>query len=129
MFGYDIEADVDDEFMADPKFIAHSVQLIGMFDQALKMIGPDGQLLAEQIADLGQKHVGYGVRAEMFPIMGKGLIAMLESQLGEDTFQDEVRKAWQAVFGVISEDLMKTVLRASRDVANIDKNTSAAVTA
>ena len=29
MFGYDLLADVDEEFMSDPKFVAHSVQLIG----------------------------------------------------------------------------------------------------
>ena len=113
MFGYDLEADVDDEFLSDPKFIAHSVKLIGMFDTALKMLGPDGTLLTEKIKELGEKHVNYGVRAEMFPIMGKGLVAMLEKQLG-DAFTDDVRSAWSNVFGAISEDLMRTVLKASR---------------
>jgi hypothetical protein len=113
MFGYDIETDVEGEFLADPKFVAHSVQLIGMFDTAFAMLGPDGLLLAEKIAELGEKHVKYGVRAEMFPIMGKGLNAMLEEELG-DAFTDELRKAWRTVFGAISEELMKTVLRAGR---------------
>ena len=113
MFGYDLEADVDDEFLSDPKFIAHSVKLIGMFDTALNMLGPDGSLLTEKIKELGEKHVSYGVRAEMFPIMGKGLVAMLEDQLG-DAFTDEVRDAWRNVFGAISDDLMRTVLKASK---------------
>jgi len=69
MFGYDIEADLDDEFVADPKFVAHSVQLIGMFDTALNMIESDGTMLTDKIKELGEKHVKYGVRAEMFPIM------------------------------------------------------------
>ena len=114
MFGYDIESEIDGEFTSDPKFVAHSTQLIGMFDQALQMLGPNGKLLAEQIAELGEKHYNYGVRAEMFPIMGKGLMAMLEDQLG-DSFTDEVKAAWQVVFGAISADLMKTVLRAGRN--------------
>ena len=113
MFGYDLEDEVDDEFLADPKFIVHASKLIGMFDTALKMLGPDGTLLDEKIRELGEKHVGYGVRAEMFPIMGKGLVAMLEEQLGE-AFTDEVRKAWRLVFDTISRDLMRTVLRASK---------------
>lgn len=62
MFGYDIEADVEGEFLEDPKFIAHSVQLIHMFDSALNMLGPDGKLLTEKIRELGEKHVTYGVR-------------------------------------------------------------------
>lgn len=113
MFGYDLEADVDDEFLADPRFVAHAVKLIGMFDTALHMIGPDGILLAAKIQELGDKHVQYGVRAEMFPIMGKGLFAMLEEQLG-DLFTEDVAKAWRLVFGAISQDLMKTVLKASK---------------
>jgi hemoglobin-like flavoprotein len=99
-----------------------------MFDQALKMLGPDGTLLEEKIKELGAKHVQYGVRAEMFPIMGKGLVAMLEEQLG-DAFTDEVRKAWRLVFGAISEDLMRTVLRASRGETEISADNRSAIAA
>lgn len=63
MFGYDIEAEIDEEFFADPRFVAHAVKLIAMFYTALGMIGPDGILLAEEIRELGEKHVNYGVRA------------------------------------------------------------------
>ena len=114
MFGYDLYAEVDDEFRADSKFQAHAVQLISMFDTALGMLDADGNLLEAQIKELGDKHVNYGVRAEMFPIMGKALVAMLEEQLG-DGFTDDIRDSWKVVFGAISEDLMKTVLRASKD--------------
>jgi hemoglobin-like flavoprotein len=127
MFGYDLETDVDGEFLEDPKFIAHSVQLIGMFDTALNMLGPDGTLLTEKIQELGEKHVKYGVRAEMFPIMGKGLYAMLEDQLG-DGWTDETKQAWQLVFGVIANDLMLTVLKYKTKI-NGDPNDPAAVTA
>ena len=130
MFGYDIESEVNEEFMSDPKFIAHSIQLIGMFDQALGMLGPNGTLLTEEITALGEKHSKYGVRAEMFPIMGKAMVAMLESLLG-DAFNDEIKTAWQVVFGAISQDLMKTVLRAGRngEADSVNQVTSAAVTA
>ena len=99
-----------------------------MFDQALAMLGPDGKLLDEKIKELGAKHVTYGVRAEMFPIMGKGLVAMLEEQLG-DFFTEEARKAWRLVFGVISEDLMRTVLRASRGESGISADNRSAIAA
>lgn len=42
MFGYDLEADIDDEFLAQDRFIIHATEIIGMFDQALAMMGPDG---------------------------------------------------------------------------------------
>jgi len=41
-------------------------------------------------------------------------MAMLEDELGPD-YNDEVAAAWKVVFHAISEDLMKTVLRASRE--------------
>jgi hypothetical protein len=64
MFGYDLETEVeDDEFLSGDKFVAHSSQLITMFDHALAMMGPDGKLLEERIRELGEKHVVYGVRA------------------------------------------------------------------
>lgn len=49
----------------------------------------------------------------MFPIMGKALYGMLENQLG-DKFNDDVHEAWKVVFGAISNDLMLTVLKASK---------------
>jgi len=71
MFGYDLDGDVDDEFLAAEKFVAHAMQLISMFDKALSMIGEDGLLIDEQIKELGAKHVNYGVQAEMFPIVSE----------------------------------------------------------
>jgi len=81
MFGYDIESEINDEFMSDPKFVSHSIQLIGMFDQTLNMLGPDGNLLADQIKELGEKHYNYGVRAEMFPVMGNASSLSLSCQI------------------------------------------------
>ena len=115
MFGYDLYAEVDD-LISDPKFIAHSKQLIVMFDMAFNMLGPDGVLLTEKIKELGEKHVNYGVQAEMFPIMGKAMRNMFEEMLG-DAFTQEIQDAWKKVFGAISEDLMVTVLKSSKSTA------------
>jgi hypothetical protein len=130
MFGYDLYADVDGALMEDPKFIAHSMKLISMFDAAFGMLGPDGILLEEEIKKLGTKHVNYGVQAEMFPIMGKALVYMLSDQLG-DAFTDDTRKAWTIVFAAISEDLMITVLKSKGGAQNFgaSQNSNNAVTA
>ncbi|KAL7570845.1 hypothetical protein ACA910_018912 [Epithemia clementina (nom. ined.)] len=109
MFGYDLYAEVDD-LTSDPKFIAHSKQLITMFDMTFNMMGPDGHLVSEQIKALGEKHVAYGVQAEMFPIMGKALKNMLKEIQG-DEFTTELHDAWRSVFGVIAQELMITVLK------------------
>jgi hemoglobin-like flavoprotein len=115
MFGYDIEAEVvDPAFLKDKKFVAHSIQLIGMFDTALSLLGPGGTLLDEKIKELGEKHINYGVRAEMFPIMGKALFHTLAEELGDD-FTDAVHDAWKVVFAAISQSLMKTVLAGTKD--------------
>ena len=69
-------------------------------DTALNMLGPDIELLTEILLELGQKHVRYGVRSEMFPVMGDALIHTLSECLGDD-FTDEIREAWKDIRGDI----------------------------
>lgn len=78
-----------------------------MLDTALQMLGPDAELLSEIMAELGLKHVRYGVKAEMFPVMGESLIECLEETL-KDSFTADVKKAWQDVFLSLTTDMMSS---------------------
>lgn len=111
MFGYDLEADVESsELLESETFIAHTNQIVSMLDSALHMLDDNGSLLTEQLQALGEKHVSYGVQAEMFPIFTKALIIALKEELGGDFTQDD-EECWNAVVGTIAKDLMKTVLK------------------
>lgn len=106
IFGFDKKADVAKELAKAPRFIKHAKYFIQMIDKALGMLGPDIELLTEILLDLGQKHVGYGVKPEYFPSMGRALIYAVKEQLG-DGFTDETKDAWVEVYGALSYDMIR----------------------
>jgi len=74
------------------------------------MLGPDIELLTEILIELGEKHVRYGVKPEMFPVMGDALVHTLNECLGDD-FPDEIREAWKETYIEISSDMLKAQLK------------------
>jgi hemoglobin-like flavoprotein len=50
---------------------------------------------------LATRHVGYGARAEHYPIVGAALLWTLEKGLG-DAWTPEVADAWTAAYGTLS---------------------------
>jgi hypothetical protein len=106
IFGFDKNMDVSDELTKAPRFIKHAKYFIQMIDKALGMLGPDIELLTEILLDLGAKHVGYGVKPEYFPSMGRALIFSVKAQLGEK-FSDEMKDAWVEVYGALSYDMIR----------------------
>ena len=111
IFGFDTKADVEKELSKSPRFTKHAKYFIQMIDKALGMLGPDIDLLTEILLDLGQKHVGYGVKPEYFPSMGRALIHAVKLQLGDEKFNDEVKDAWVEVYGALSYDMIRYVHR------------------
>lgn len=97
------------ELLTSKRFASHSAYLIQMIDTALNMLGPDIEMLTEIMADLGAKHIRYGVKAHMFPIMGRCLIATLEECLPEGHFTPSVKEAWVETYSALSDDLIVAV--------------------
>jgi hypothetical protein len=91
-----------------PKFAKHAKQFIDMFDKAVEMLGPDIELLTDILLDLGAKHVGYGVKAEYYPSMGRALIGTMKELLA-DEFTDSIENAWHEMFGAISYDMIRAL--------------------
>eukprot|EP00339_Tiarina_fusa_P024134 CAMPEP_0117031376 /NCGR_PEP_ID=MMETSP0472-20121206/22562_1 /TAXON_ID=693140 ORGANISM="Tiarina fusus, Strain LIS" /NCGR_SAMPLE_ID=MMETSP0472 /ASSEMBLY_ACC=CAM_ASM_000603 /LENGTH=159 /DNA_ID=CAMNT_0004739695 /DNA_START=61 /DNA_END=540 /DNA_ORIENTATION=- len=106
IFGFDKNMDVSSELAKSPRFIKHAKYFIQMIDKALGMLGPDIELLTEILLDLGAKHVGYGVKPEYFPSMGRALIYAVKEQLG-DKFSEEMKDAWVEVYGALSYDMIR----------------------
>jgi methyl-accepting chemotaxis protein len=84
----------------------HAAYLIQMLDTALNMLGPDIELLTEIMEELGIKHIRYGVKPEMFPIMGDALLLTLEDNLKAD-FTDAVKAAWVETYNALSQDMIR----------------------
>lgn len=60
---------------------------------------------------LARRHVGYGVRAEHYAVVGTALLWTLEQGLGT-AFTPAVREAWAAAYGALA-DAMKQAAYAS----------------
>ena len=89
-----------------------AVNILQRFDASLNLMGPDYEMLEEILTELGQRHVGYGVKAHYFPFMGKAIMYALEDTL-QDKWTDEARAAWNEVYQEISGTIMKSILIAS----------------
>jgi len=61
----------------------------------------DGPWLQSQLAALGQKHVGYGVRPEMYAWVGESLLATLAAVAGP-AWTPELNQAWTDAYGAIA---------------------------
>jgi hemoglobin-like flavoprotein len=114
LFGFPIDIDPSSpEVLKSKRFLMHASYLIQMLDTALNMLGPDIELLTEIMTELGIKHVRYGVKPEMFPIMGEALIHTLETTLKDD-FTEPVREAWIEIYLALSHDMIQGQLKIKR---------------
>lgn len=108
LFGFPIDVDANSpEVLNSKRFLMHASYLIQMIDTALNMLGPDIELLTEIMLELGSKHVRYGVKPEMFPIMGECLIATLEETLAEGAINASAKQAWIETYDALSGDMIR----------------------
>jgi hemoglobin-like flavoprotein len=84
----------------------HAAYMIQMLDTALNMLGPDIELLTEIMEELGVKHIRYGVKPEMFQMMGEALMVTLEQVLGVE-YNDAVKEAWRVTYHELSQDMIR----------------------
>jgi hemoglobin-like flavoprotein len=114
VFGFPLDADpTSSELTSSKRFKMHSSYFIQMLDTAIDMLGPDIELLSEILLELGQKHVRYGVKPEMFPIMGDVLIATLQEVLKEDVTEAHVA-AWKEIYHELSADMIRAMVQGRR---------------
>ena len=84
------------------RFVAHAKYMISMLDKALGLLGPDAELLTEIMADLGKKHVTFGIEdPSYYKIMGESLFVALGELLGSH-FSPKVQESWTVVYGELS---------------------------
>jgi class 3 adenylate cyclase/hemoglobin-like flavoprotein len=61
--------------------------------------------MVPMLRNLGERHVGYGVRPEHYDTAGHALLLALESGLCKD-FTKDVHQAWEAVFGWMRDAML-----------------------
>ena len=67
--------------------------------------------VTDDIAALGQRHAGYGVKPEHYEMVGSALLWTLKQGLGSD-WTPEVEESWKSCYAFLSN----TMINASKDV-------------
>ncbi len=114
-FFYDKLFELDPE--AQPLFaatdmVAQGHKVMRMFAEIVHNLDRPETLVAE-VADLGRRHVGYGVQDHQYDSVGTALLWTLERGLGP-AFTDEVRDAWTEAYLLLSSVLRRATSRASQ---------------
>ncbi len=82
----------------------------GMAEQRRKLMAALGlvvtgltrlETVLPAVSALAKKHVGYGVKAEHYPVVGAALLWTLEKGLG-DAWTPELAEAWTSAYGTLS---------------------------
>jgi len=62
---------------------------------------------------LARRHVGYGVKAEQYKLVGAALLWTLEHKLG-DSWTSDTAAAWSVVYGTLSQFMISEAYGASQ---------------
>jgi hemoglobin-like flavoprotein len=91
--------------------VAQGHKVMRMFAEIVHILDRPEALVTE-VADLGRRHVGYGVQDHQYDSVGIALLWTLERGLGP-AFTDEVRDAWTEAYLLLSTVLRRATARAS----------------
>ena len=92
--------------------VAQGHKVMRMFAEIVRNLDRPETLVAE-VADLGRRHVGYGVQDHQYDSVGIALLWTLERGLGP-AFTSEVRAAWTEAYLLLSTVLRRATARASQ---------------
>lgn len=80
-------------------------RLMQMIDTAVFALDQPA-MLGPLLGQLGQRHAGYGVLPEHYPLVGDAFLKALEATLG-DRFTPDVRSAWEAFYSLAEETMLE----------------------
>jgi hemoglobin-like flavoprotein len=113
-FFYDKLFELDPEarrLFAKTDMVAQGHKVMRMFAEIVHNLDRPDTLIAE-VADLGRRHLGYGVQDHQYDSVGTALLWTLERGLGP-AFTDEVRGAWTEAYLLFSTVARRATARAS----------------
>jgi len=105
---------------------AHGVKVVTTVDVAVSTLR-DLPALVPVLQELALKHVGYGVLAAHYPVVGAALIKTLKDGLGE-AWTSEVEAAWLKVWGLISSTMIAATTKEPESEPVVVAETPAAET-
>lgn len=91
----------------NPKFVRFAKNFVRMLDMAIHLLGPDMEIVEEQMYDLGKSHKDYGVMPKHYKLMGQALILSLKTILGQKSFTVRTEKAWNEIYFFMSMTMIE----------------------
>jgi hemoglobin-like flavoprotein len=93
-----------EDIRENPCYAMHARATVERLDMAVCLLGPDLEPLEEDLWELGDRHLSYGVQPKNLPFMAKSLIGAIEKVLkGELSAEEE--KGWYAVLEFMIESM------------------------
>jgi hemoglobin-like flavoprotein len=86
------------------------IKLIAMFAEIVRVLDQPVELVHE-LAGLGERHVGYGVRDQDYASVGAALLWLMDQVLG-DEFTPELREAWSEAYLLVATIMRRGAARA-----------------
>lgn len=106
---FELDPSLKPLFKGDMK--AQGKKLMSMLATAVKGLDKPETIIGA-VQDLGQRHVGYGVKDDHYSTVGAALLYTLETGLG-DHWSEEAKIAWATIY----TDLANTMKAAAKEVA------------
>jgi hemoglobin-like flavoprotein len=103
-----------ERLFADSDMVAQEQKLMAMFAEIVRVLDQEDELVAE-VAELGRRHVQYGVKDADYESVGAALLWTLEQGLG-DAFSPDVRSAWTEAYLLVATVMRRAAARTSRPV-------------
>jgi len=96
---------IENDWKKNADFVYHARILVDMIDCVVCSLGGDLDDLAEEMAELGQRHLRYGVQPQDIPSMGEAIIFAMEHLLGNSFTSDDSRE-WGIVLAFLTDNMM-----------------------
>jgi hemoglobin-like flavoprotein len=77
---------------SSPELKKHYGKLTSALDNAISLLGEE-ENLSIFLKELGNKHVGYGVKKEHYNIFGRAMLATIEARLNEE-YTQFTKQSW-----------------------------------
>jgi Hemoglobin-like flavoprotein len=101
-----------ERLFATTDMVAQGHKLMQMLEEIVRVLDVP-EALVGQVADLGRRHVGYGVRDADYESVGAALLWTLEEALGP-AFTPEVREAWSEAYLLLASVMRRAAARTSQ---------------
>ena len=97
----------DDVENKSDKFLEFAKRFVKMLDLSVHMLGPDMEIVQEQLYDLGAAHERYGVTPKHYELMGKALVYTLSTVLGRRSCTEATKDSWEKIYTFITATMME----------------------